>query len=306
MERMNVLKDVALKAQTSDMKETVEKSGQIIGALYGNMKSLAASVDVLSLKLNEVHLNNTEWTMVQLIEHTNNLRATLDSAAEDDASDELKWCHQKKFHLSPRDQWQENGILDEISFWAKSDKNQLFWASGACGPNHDSWVTPFALDAIDAFRSQAVPLAYILCDAHETMTSHSLCQKLISRILDQNPAAVLRNPKVFNSRSLYLATSAKSHDKLWIILERLIICLSSIFVVIDRIDRIFDGNEKQQAEAAHFVNKLINFVSRAPDSIRFIVTSIQEPSQYLSNPDALRDLCDSHIDTKRRPGQKKN
>lgn len=28
MERMNVLKDIALKAQTSDIKETVEKSGQ--------------------------------------------------------------------------------------------------------------------------------------------------------------------------------------------------------------------------------------------------------------------------------------
>jgi hypothetical protein len=74
MERMNVLKDVALKAQTSDIKETVEKSGQsrwrvaprmrkankksVVGELYENVKSLASSVAVLNHKLNEIHLSN--------------------------------------------------------------------------------------------------------------------------------------------------------------------------------------------------------------------------------------------------------
>jgi hypothetical protein len=247
VERMNVLKDVALKAQTSDIKETVEKSGQsrwrvaprvrkankksVIGELYENVKSLASSVAVLNHKLNEIHSSNigklhvsqyklehelkstVEWTMVQIIEHANNLRTALDSD-EDDTSDEINWYQEKKFQLSPRDGWEENGILDEIRFWAKSDRNQLFWASGACGPNHDTWVTRFALDAIDAFRSQAAPLAYVLCDANEEMTPHLLCQKLISRILDQDPTAVLQDPRVFNARSFHVASLAGSHDKL--------------------------------------------------------------------------------------------
>jgi hypothetical protein len=80
--------------------------------------------------------------------------------------------------------------------------------------------------------------------------------------------------------------------------------LSSIFIVIDRIDRIFEGKEKQQVEATRFMMKLIDFVSEAPHNIRVIVTSIQEPSHHINDNDALQDVQDAHIDTRRRPGQK--
>jgi hypothetical protein len=242
------------------------------------------------------------WNDVQIIEHANSLRSLLDPD-DQDAQDETMHYKDMNHHLSPRDGWRENGILEEIEFWVKSEENHVLWASGSCGPNHDSWVTPFALDMIDAMRSQAAPLIYILCDANETMTAHLLCTQLICRALDQMPTMILQDPRVFNARRFRAAAAARSYAKIWNIFEELIMRVDYLFIIVDRIDRIFEGEEDED-EARAFMTKLLKLVSKAPDRVRFILTSIEKPANYVDNDEAFAVVQDSHIDTGRRPGRK--
>lgn len=291
----------------------------VIGQLYENVKVVASSVAVLNRKLEEAQLNAmckqelplsperiliivTVWNDVQIIEHANKLRSLLDPD-DQDAQDETMHYKDMKHHLSPRDGWQENGILEEIKFWVKSEENHVLWASGSCGPSHDSWATPFALDMIDAMRSQAAPLTYILCDANETMTAHLLCSQLICRTLDQMPTMILQDPRVFNARRFRAAAAAKSYAKIWNIFEELIMRVDYLFIVVDRIDRIFEGEEDED-EARAFMTKLLKLVSKAPDGVRFILASIEKPANYVDNDEAFAVVQDSHIDTGRRPGRK--
>jgi hypothetical protein len=211
-----------------------------------------------------------------------------------------------KHHLSPRDEWKENGILDEIKVWAKSEENHVLWASGSCGPSHDSWVTPFALDIIEAMRSQAAPLTYVLCDANETMTTSLLCRQLICRTLDQIPSIMLQDAWVFSTRRFRAAATAESYTKTWDILEELILRVDSLFIMVDRIDRIFEGGKNDQIDARGFMIKLLKLVSKASDGVRFILTSIEPPANYVNNDEALAVIQDSHIDTGRRPGRRNN
>lgn len=211
-----------------------------------------------------------------------------------------------KHHLSPRDGWQENGILEEIKVWAKSEENHVLWASGSCGPSNDSWVTPFALDIIEATRSQVAPLIFVLCDANEIMTTHFLCRQLICRTLDQMPTLILQDPRIFNARRFRAAATQKSYTKIWTILEELIMQVEFLFIVVDRIDRIFEGGEGDLDEARDFMIKLLKLITKAPDGVRFIFTSIERPSNYVKNDQAFAVIQDSHIDTGRRPGRRNN
>lgn len=293
---------------------------KVIGQLHENVKVVASSVAVLNRKLEEAQLNamrkphtlpcsekkliiSTVWNDVQIIEHVNNLRSLLDPD-DQDAQDEAMRYKDINHHLSPRDGWRENGILDEIKFWAKSEENHVLWASGSCGPSHDSWVTPFALDMIDAMRSQAAPLTYVLCDANETMTAHLLCSQLICRTLDQMPSLILQDPRVFNARRFRAAAAAKSYAKIWNLFEELIMRVDYLFIVVDRVDRIFEGGENGETKAGGFMIKLLKLVSKAPDGVRFILTSIEPPSNYVNNDEVFAVVQDSHIDTGRRPGRK--
>lgn len=83
--------------------------------------------------------------------------------------------------------------------------------------------------------------------------------------------------------------------------------IDSLYVVIDRIDRIFEGGDADdRIQARKFVVKLLRLAQKAPETVRFIMTSIEEPSNYIDDDDAFTVVQDSHIDTGRRPGQRKD
>lgn len=292
----------------------------VIAQLHENVKVVASSVAVLNRKLEEAQLNAmckqgsfsyperrliiiAVWNDIQIIEHVDKLRSLLDPD-DQDAQDEAERYKDTKHHLSPRDGWQENGILKDIKFWVESEENRVLWASGSCGPSHDSWVTPFALDMIDAMRSQAAPMTYILCDANETMTVHLLCSQLICRTLDRMPSMILQDPRVFNARRFRAAAAAKSYNNIWKIFEEIIMRIDYLFIVVDRIDRIFEGGENNETEARDFMLKFLKLVGKAPDGVRFILTSIEEPGNYIDDDEVFDIVQDSHIDTRRRPGRK--
>ena len=81
----------------------------------------------------------------------------------------------------------------------------------------------------------------------------------------------------------------------------------SMFIVIDRIDRIFEvENAEGQIEAEDFITKLLKLAQRAPDMVRFILTSIEEPINYIDDDDTISAVQSSYINTGRRPGQRRD
>ena len=243
---------------------------------------------------------------MQIIEHANTLRALLDQDHLD-AEDETLHYKGKTQNLTYRDSWRANGIVDDLEDWTNSEEAPVFWASGSCGPNHDSWVTPFSLDIIEAMRSQTAASTSVLCDSHATMTPHLLCRHLICRTLDQIPTLILQDPRIFNARKFRAAAAAASYISLWNIFEELIMRADSMFIVIDRVDRIFEVEDAEgQVEAGDFITKLLKLAQKSPDMVRFIITSIDEPINYIDDDDTISAVQGSYINTGRRPGQRRD
>ena len=227
------------------------------------------------------------------------LASDLDNPDEEDLL--LASSQVKNFPLSPKDDWEENGILKHLFIWSSSDHRTLLWAMGRSG-NQDPWVTSFTLDMIEAFRTQEVTLLYALCNNTATtqfLTPNALLRRFISQLLDHCPRLAFQYPRWFNK---YVFHNATNFDRLWSIFLQLIELAGEIFIVIDRIEEVREDEEGLVED--RLIPELLKLASNEHPKrqegacVGIIITSAQPAPDAISGDENLYEV---QIDTGKRP-----
>lgn len=91
--------------------------------------------------------------------------ALLSSSGEQhwDADEALTRLESYDFRLSPKDRWDNNGVLKELLIWSHdSGHDPVLWIGGSSG-NQDTWSTDLSLDVVQALRPQMPTVIYVFC-----------------------------------------------------------------------------------------------------------------------------------------------
>ena len=208
----------------------------------------------------------------------------------------------KNFPLSPKDGWEENGILKHLFAWSSNNHDTLLWVMGRSG-NQDPWITSFTLDMINAFRTQGVTLLYAFCNNTVTtqfLTPNTLLRRFISQLLDHCPRLAFQYPRLFNK---YIFHSATNFDRLWSIFLRLVELAREIFIVIDRIEEVREDEDGLVED--RLIPELLKLASNENSSTRqegarigIVITSAQPAPPGISGDERLYEV---QIDTGKRP-----
>ena len=216
-----------------------------------------------------------------------------DELEQDDDPTQLS---RQDFHLSPKDQWENNGILEHLITWSASGRTSLLWIGGSSG-NQDSWVTDFSLDMIQAFQIQSPTLLYALCDnlsSARFFTSRTLVRSLIIRLLNIHPNLAYQNPDLCNQRRF---ARAKTFKQLWNIFSALAIQVPELFIMVDRVEQCRPNEDADLSN--HLLTSLME-LAKGEQRISVIITSIYDP------PDGFEDhgMTSVYIDTGKRARQR--
>lgn len=226
---------------------------------------------------------------------------TLGPSLEDVDNEDLVRARSQDFSLTPKDTWDENGVLQELVVWSSSGCRTLLWIGGSSG-NQDSWITPFALDMIEAFSTQELTLLYTLCNNTADirfLTPSTLIKKLISQLLSQHPQLAFQHPRLFNE---YRFRNATNFDRLWSIFAQLATLTREIFLIIDRIEKVLPDEDGDVQDK--LIPRLLELAARSTstgtdcDRVSIIVTSTLEAPEDISDDARLSEV---YIDTGKRP-----
>ena len=196
------------------------------------------------------------------------------------------------FHLSPKDQWENNGILEHLITWSASGRNSLLWIGGSSG-NQDSWVTDFSLDMIQAFQTQSSTLLYALCgnlSSARFFTPCTLVTSLIMRVLNIHPSLAYQNPDICNQRRF---VRAKTFNQLWCIFLELAVQIPELFIIVDRVEQCRPNQDANLS--SHLLPNLME-LAKGERRISVIVTSVYDPPEGFGD----HDLTSVYIDTGKR------
>jgi hypothetical protein len=191
-----------------------------------------------------------------------------------DADDELKRLANHTFRLSPKDHWDQNGVLSAFKQWAEAGRKAAFWIGGSSG-NQDNWVTEMSIDLIRALDSQDKVVAFVFCDGFsESITPLTLLERLIMQLLQAYPLLAFHNPEYINARRL---RKAESFHQLWSIWQWLIGQTGEIFIIIDLIDKCTPSGEI--TITSELLPRLVNLVPSHPQVSMVITSNIGPPSE---------------------------
>lgn len=214
-----------------------------------------------------------------------------------DSEQQLALILRRGFCLSPKDRWEENGILDKLLAWSTNEKASLLWIGGSSG-NQDPWVTELSTDMVQALQAQLLTLTYVFCSDNpsQNLTPIRLLKGLIVQMLTLNPLLAYQHPEIYNPENF---KRALSFGQVWRIFEQLALKIPNLFIIIDRVE------ECQVDELADLnTNLLPSLVELAgkTDHVRIIITSVFYPPDTLRGNVALEDI---YIDTGKKPPRKK-
>ena len=217
-----------------------------------------------------------------------------------DAAEELDLVLLRDFHLSPKDHWENNGIMEGFSSWSQTRRDLPLWICGTSGPNRDSWVTELSIDIVHALQPQMeVTLLHAFCDVESgasspageesyRLTASGLVKRLLAQLLELHPELAYKHPDVCNNWRFQKAEG--SFAKLWGIFEQLAVRISNLFIVVDRVDGC-EADEKASV-VDDLLPALVNMAVRLSE-VTVIVTSIYDP------PEIDSPLCYLQLDTRR-------
>ena len=213
-----------------------------------------------------------------------------------DHDEDYHKARSQKIELSPKDQWEENGILDVLLEWSYTGRDTLLWIGGASG-SRDSWVTQLSLDMIDAFQGQGPTLIHTFCNSPssvDSLTPRCLLKGLIVQLLTHHPNLAFQNPQLFNEYRFHNATT---FHQLWKIFSQLVERVEELFIIIDRVEEI--RLEEDENLSDHLLPSLVDLAYKTP-TVSIIVTSVYEPPEVLEG----ERLTHVYIDTGKRPKQR--
>ncbi|KAJ9637374.1 hypothetical protein H2199_007661 [Coniosporium tulheliwenetii] len=234
---MNDLARAAHIAETSDMKDVVDNTGFVISRIYKNLEGavsvLGSSIAMVNQKVENLHLNQTYITAFHAKSYVQILRQEVFPEIAS-AGPELDQLASHTFDLSPKDHWDQNGVLKYFSDWSDTGRQATFWVGGRSG-NQETWVTEMSVDLIRALESQDKTAVYVFCAGiHGSLSPSVLARRMIVQLLESFPLLAFHNPELFNTRKLSRATT---FTQLWSICKMLADQAGEVFLVIDRIDK---------------------------------------------------------------------
>lgn len=247
------------------------------------------------LENNEILLTSMSTGMLQfeMVQHSEVL---LDCIMPDgwDAEEPLLAVVDQGFRLSPKDRWEENGVLDTLLGWRANSENTVLWIGGKSG-NQDTWVTELSADIVQALKPQQLSLAFVFCD-DSAPTPIQVLKMLIAQLLTQHPNVAYNEPTLLSTRKF---KSAQTYLGYWRIFEQLVLRVPNLFLIIDRVEEI--QPDEQADLTTNLIPSLIELVEQKED-LRVIVTSVFEPpSEVLGSTRLLHD----YIDTERRAARRR-
>ena len=183
----------------------------------------------------------------------------------------------REFHLSPKDHWEENGMLNCLEEWSRAKHASLLAIFGpTMTASRDSWVTEFSLDMIQALRFQEICVPYVICDRQDdgTLSPAIVIKKLICQLLEQDPELILRTPGICNQRVFQRTVT---FDQACSLFSKLVAESDlPVVVVVDRVDCcvavLDDANES--GDLIGFLSELLT--THAP-RLKVVVTSADAP-----------------------------
>lgn len=202
---------------------------------------------------------------------------------------ELNGVLHRGFRLSPKDHWENNGVLDNLIAWSKAPENNLLWIGGSSG-NQDPWVTELSADMVQALQPQLLTVLYVFCESETGagLTPIRLVKRLIVQLLDLHPELAYEKPKSFNGQRFKRATT---FGQVWGIFEELALLVPNLFLIIDRVEECkTDDYEDLKND---LLPSIIKFVESSGNA-RIIITSIYGPPVEVQDHPFLEDI---YIDT---------
>ncbi len=243
--------------------------------------------------------NLAEMSTFQMVKHVQDLEYGLFSSSDSqfwDAELALSRLAQRSFRLSPRDHWDNNGILKKLIAWSRASPIvPMLWVGGTSG-NQDPWVTELSLDIVMALLPQEATVIFAFCsdmaDSGISPTPSIVVKNLIAQLLRSKPQLAYRDPMFYSRRRLEQTTSFLD---LWQILEILITSLSDVYIIIDRVEEC--PVDQDAGLKTHFLPALAGLPQQVSGS-RAIVTSIYEPPAEILG-DEFHNMVDwTYIDTR--------
>ncbi|KAK8001641.1 hypothetical protein PG991_013863 [Apiospora marii] len=197
------------------------------------------------------------------------------------------------FRLSPKDHWDNNGVLVKLVHWSQT-RCPLLWIGGQSG-NQDPWVTELSLDIVQALLPQQITVLYVFCSdvasASASFTPADLVRILIAQLLRIHPQLAYEHPLSYSALRFQ---NASRFEDLWEILEELASSLAGIYIVIDRIEECgFDDDADLKTDLLPSLARLVHGINES----RAIVTSTYEVPSEAFDEDLEGVVDDVYIAT---------
>lgn len=194
-----------------------------------------------------------------------------------DADEALNRLASHDFRLSPKDHWDNNGVLEDLLKWSHDPRHHpVLWIGGSSG-NRDTWVTELSVDIGQALRPQLKTVILVFCSdlaqASPTFTPAALVTILVGQLLDIHPELAYNDAVYYSASRLRNATTFWA---MWHIFERLVTEISNVFIVIDRIEECTVDDDADLKN--DFLPALLGLLRATPGS-RAIITSIYKPPE---------------------------
>lgn len=235
-------------------------------------------------------------TSFEMIRHMQDLEKALFSSPDAlywDADGALSRLTRRGFRLSPKDHWDNNGVIEKLVRWSRTPC-PLLWIGGQSG-NQDPWVTELSLDIVQALLPQQMTVLYVFCadvaSASGSFTPADLVRLLIAQTLRIHPQLAYEDPLSYSALRLQ---NASGFDDLWEIFEELGSSLTSIYIVLDRIEECgFDDDADLKTDLLPSLARLVHGISGS----RAIVTSTYEVPSDAFDQDLEGVVDDVYIAT---------
>ncbi|KAK7955124.1 hypothetical protein PG988_015818 [Apiospora saccharicola] len=302
VQKLADLKNIAHEAQAIDIHEMVTQTGKgrtppdfydefqrVSGSLSSGLECLNQRVLQLDTKID----NMRNFEMIRYMQDLERALFASPDALYWDPDEAFGRLTRRGFRLSPKDHWDNNGIVEKLVRWSRTPC-PLLWVGGQSG-NQDPWVTELSLDIVQALLSQEITVLYVFCSdvatASESFNPADLVRLLIAQLLRIHPQLAYGNPL---SYSVLRLQNASSFDSLREILEELASSLTNIYVVIDRIEECgFDDDADLKTDLLPSLARLVNSISGS----RAIVTSTYEVPTEAFDEDLAGVVDDVYIAT---------
>lgn len=274
------------------------------------MAALGSSIAIANQRIERLHLDQT--CTCHIVQGTENAHINLDittfhakSYAQTlrhevypnvaSASSELRQLAAYDFKISPKDHWDQNGVLNYFSKWSDTGREAAFWVGGRSG-NQEPWVTEMSVDLIRALESQEKTTVYVFCDGiHGALTPSVLAQRLIVQLLESFPLLAFHNPEIFNTTKL---NKAQTFVQLWSICQMLVDQAGEVFVVIDRIDKC---KPEDGAGVEDIVLPYLVQLTKSCPQVSVVLTADRNPPLSLQVDKNLQSVW---ISAERPPGKR--